>query len=354
MQRKIYLSLVSFLTFILAFPAIAQQKKPAAPKTVATVEGNAITQKELNEAAAGDLERLELQKARIDAQAVQARQEILERNLNRLINDRLLTKEAAKRGITKEQLIANEVTSKVQDPTQAEIDFYYETNKARINAPKEQVTGQIAQYLRQQNQSRLMDLLIESLKKQYPVTTNLEPLRYQLDTKGHPSLGPETAPVTLVEFSDFQCSYCKSYAAVLKRVVADFKGSVRLVYRNYPNTETHPESLSAAQASLCAQEQGRFWEMHDILFQNSDKLKDEDLKVYASKLGLNMKLFSDCLDGRKHADKLKRDFLDATRAGVTGTPTLFVNGRPFVGDRTFEELSRIVHEELSNPSSRNR
>jgi protein-disulfide isomerase len=315
-------------------------------KPVASVKGVPITQQELDAAAAGDFQKLEMQRLQLESQLAQAKQQILENNLKRLVDDKILTAEAAKRGVTKEALIASEITAKAHEPTTQEVDAYYEANKTRIPMTKEQAAGQIAQFLKQQNTGKAQEAFLEPLRKDYEVTNNLEPLRHTMETKGHPSKGKESAPVTLVEFSDFQCSYCQLYVTTLNRIIADYGDMVRLVYRHYPNPAIHPEAQKAAEASICAQEQGHFWEMHDLLFQDSNKLKVDDLKAYAAKLGLDEKAFATCLDSGRYVERLKRDVLDGTRAGVNGTPMLFVNGRPLPGAMPYEEISKIIDEEL--------
>ncbi len=339
------LSILFCSQFVLS-PASGLAQDNNSQKPVASVQGVPITRQELYAAAAADLDKLEIQKMQLESQLAQAKQQILENNLKRLIDDRILAAEAARRGISKQDLIAAEITAKVNEPTPQEIDSYYEANKARIPIPKEQAAVQIMQILKQQNYNRAQEAFVEPLRKVYSAGSTLEPLRYTVETKGHPSKGKEAAPITLVEFSDFQCSYCRLFASTLDRVLADFGDMVRLVYRHYPNAMIHPDSQKAAEASICAQEQGHFWEMHDLLFQDSSKLKPDDLKAYAAKIGLDGKAFAACLDSGRNFEGLKRDVLDATRVGVTGTPVLFINGRPVTGAVPYEDLARMIDEEL--------
>jgi protein-disulfide isomerase len=340
---------VVLATIILFLPQIsaAQEKAGGAPKIVATVQGAAITTDELNKAAAVDLENLDLQKKQMEAQFVQARQQALETNLRRIIQDKLFSAEAAKRGITKEQLIKLEITDKLKEPTQKEIDDYYEANKAHIGSAKEWVADQIKNYLSQQNRTQITETFVESLKKTYLVISTLKPLRFRIEADGHPFKGPKDAPVTIVEFSDFQCTHCQTMAATIKRIVADFGASVRVVYRQYPNQKNHPNAEKAAEASLCANEQGKFWEMHDLMFQDMDNLKVEDLRAKAVKLGLTKEAFDLCLDSNRYESRAKKDYLEAIEAGVSGTPALFINGRSFSGAWPYEDIVPIIKEELA-------
>jgi protein-disulfide isomerase len=324
--------------------SFCQENNPQKP--VATVQGVPITQQELNAAAAADLEKLEMQRSQLESQLAMAKQQILQTNLRRLIDDRILTAEAAKRGVSKQDLIASEIAAKASEPTPQEIDNYYESNKARIPVPKEQAAGQIQQFLKQQNYIKAQDAFLEPLRKSYTAMPDLEPLRYPIETKGHAMKGKDSAPVTLVEFSDFQCSYCQLFSSTLGRIVTDYGDMVRLVYRHFPVSTLHPDAQKAAEAAICAQEQGHFWEMHDLLFQDSNKLKADDLKADAAKIGLDTKAFAACLDSGKYLDRLKRDVLDASKAGVNGTPALFINGRPLPGAVPYEEIAKLIDEEL--------
>jgi protein-disulfide isomerase len=341
---------VCILAIIMAYlPQIANAQKNAGAKAkvVASVQGVAITADDLNKAAAVDMENLDLQRKQLEAQYIQARQQVLETNLRRIIQDKLFSAEAAKRGITKEQLIKLEITDKLKEPTQKEIDDYYEANKARIGSAKEWVSDQIKNLLSQQTLAQVTEAFVASLKKTYPVVSNLKPLRFKIEVDGHPSKGPKDAPVTIVEFSDFQCTHCQVMATTLKRIISDFGASVRVVYRQYPNQKNHPFAEKAAEASLCAHEQGKFWEMHDSMFQDMDNLKVEDLKAKAAKLGLAKEAFDSCLDSNRYEARAKKDYLDAIESGVSGTPAFFINGRSFSGAWPYEDIVPIIKEELA-------
>jgi len=326
--------------------AAAQEKTQSGSKVVATVQGAPITEGELQKAAAADLEKLELQKLQFEARYERGKQQVLEQSLDRLIEDRLLQLEAAKRGIKVQELLVAEVNIKVKEPTAADVDAYYEAYKQNIGAPKEQVADQIQQFLRQQNQNKARAAFVQQLKRMYSTESWLEPLRIPVETAGRPVRGPADASVSLVEFSDFQCSFCKALTATLVRVQKDFASQVRLTFRQFPIANIHPEAQKAAEASLCAGEQGRFWEMHDLLFQQQDRLKAEDLKAKAAELKLDADAFGACLASGKYAEQIRQDTLDGTRAGVTGTPALFINGRPITGAQPYEEIARIIQDEL--------
>jgi len=143
-----------------------------------------------------------------------------------------------------------------------------------------------------------------------------------------------------VEFSDFQCPYCKQASGAVKRLLETYGGSVRLVFKQMP-LSIHPDAFKAAQASVCANEQGRFWEFHDLLFGSND-LSVESLKKYAAGLRMKMNEFESCLNSEGSSASVKRDMQEAIRADVQGTPTFFVNGRILRGMRTGEDLKNLI------------
>jgi protein-disulfide isomerase len=157
--------------------------------------------------------------------------------------------------------------------------------------------------------------------------------------------GTDQAPVTIVEFSDFQCPFCKSAIPVLQELMRQYPGGVRWVFKNYP-LDFHPDSLLAHKAALAAGEQGKFWEMHDLIFANQGTIKRDDLLQRASQLGLDMKRFGADLDGNTFQTVIDDDKAEGSRLGVTGTPTFFVNGKRMVGTRPLAEYQALVEAEL--------
>lgn len=352
MRNHICVSMILLAAWITGFQQlVAQEKSSSGAKTVATIKGAVISEEELNRAATPDLEKLELQRLQSEANFIRSRQQILENTLKRLVEERLLDAEAARQGIKAKDLLAKEVDQKVKDPTTEEVNSFYEANKSRIPTPREQVAGQIQQYLKQQNHNKLKDELIDRLKKENQVTLALEPLRTNVEVAGQPSKGPAQAPVTIVEFSDFQCPYCKNFTDTLYRVLKDFSPDVRLVFRQLPLSEIHPLAEKAGEASLCAQEQGKFWEMHDLMFKDQANLKVEDLKAKAAGLGLDAAAFNSCLDSGKYAQTIRQDIRDGALAGASGTPAAFINGRFVGGARPYDELAAMVKEELQKKAA---
>jgi protein-disulfide isomerase len=304
---------------------------------VATIGSQRISQSALDSFVAPQLMELR-----------QQRQQVLEQGLDRYLDREVVDREAKARGMTPSDLVKKEVTSKVKEPTDAEVDAFYEGNKDRISAPKAQVVGQIKQYLMQQKEQQAFTAYANSLKTKYGVKVLLKPLRVDIDTQNEPARGPADAAVTLVEFGDFQCPYCARLEPTLKEVVKHYAGKVRLVFRQFPLQNIHPHAQVAAEASLCAREQGKFWQLHDAMYANQDALTAKDLKATAAKLGMNAKQFDACLDGHKYNSKIQADMKAGEQAGVNGTPALFVNGRPVPGGAVaYDVLAKVIDDELS-------
>ena len=172
--------------------------------------------------------------------------------------------------------------------------------------------------------------------------------RYEIPTEGYPSLGPEDADIVLVEFSDFQCPYCKRwFDETYKPLMAAYPGQIRLVYRNLPLTSIHPQAMSAAIASLCANEQGAYWPYHDKLFGGELELGREAYLQYASELELDGAAFESCLDSGQFDDSLQQDMDFSLNLGVRSTPTFFVNGLAIVGAQPLSVFQQVIDQELA-------
>lgn len=316
-------------------------------KVLATVQGAPLTQQEV-EAAAGDALR----------QLDQKRLQLLDTTLRRLIETRLLDLESARRGITRDQLLALEVDGKVAPPTDAEVDTLYQGMKAQLGKPEDQVAGQLRQTLVLRRKTAARRALIDRLDTRYEVRDLLgaelerraaaqaQALRPLLDDGAAPALGPAAAPVTVVEFSDFECPYCARVEPTLDQVRKTYGDRVRLVYRHFP-LPMHPHARRAAEAAVCAQRQGKFWEMHALLFEDQKNLDAAALQERAARLGLDAAAFGACLESAATAAAVKADQAAGSRAGVGGTPALFVNGYLVSGAVGFEDLSQVIDREIA-------
>ena len=165
-----------------------------------------------------------------------------------------------------------------------------------------------------------------------------------------PVLGNENAPVTMVEFSDFQCPFCGTFRReTFNKIKEEYidTNKIKLIYRDFPLREIHPFAQKAAEAAECADEQGKFWEYHDILFENQQKLDDEDLKKYAADLKLDTSEFNDCLESGKMTEEVNKDYNEGSSYGIDGTPAFFINGISLSGALPFESFKTIIDKELA-------
>jgi len=168
-----------------------------------------------------------------------------------------------------------------------------------------------------------------------------------LVTSDDPSFGPRDAQVVIVEFSDFQCSFCQQVQPVIKEILKNYGDKVLFIYRDFPLLDDHPQALLAAMAAECAHEQGQFWEMHDKIFDNQNEIIDTNLKTYAVQIGLNSIQFNDCLGSGKYLEEIENDLLDGYNVGVQATPTFFINGVKVAGAIPLNIFEQIIISELS-------
>lgn len=273
--------------------------------------------------------------------------------LDLTINDALLTQEAQKRKITTNALLDTEV--KPKQVTEEQARAFYEQNKERISGDFTQTKDSIISYL-QQNEVRLAErAFVEKLRAAASIQVFLkapESPVFSISTKDQPSLGNENAAVTIVAFTDYQCPSCASMHPALERVVKENGGKVRLVTRDFPLSQ-HAEAFKAAEAAEAAREQGKYWEYIAVLMRNQSSLGVEKLKSFASELGLNRARFDSALDSGKFAALVQLDVEDGMKLGLTGTPTLFINGRR-VNARSYEELKATVDAALKSSNSAGR
>jgi protein-disulfide isomerase len=172
--------------------------------------------------------------------------------------------------------------------------------------------------------------------------------RYDIPVDDDPQLGPENAPITIVEFSDYECPYCqKFHSETFARLIESYPEQIRFVYRDFPLASIHPNAASASEAANCANEQNVFWEYHDLLFSGSKGLSGDAYLAYAQELSLDMTAFGECVDSRRYEDEVQADFDFAARLGVRSTPTFFINGLPLVGAQPFEIFKQVIDQELA-------
>jgi protein-disulfide isomerase len=306
---------------------------------LAEVNGETITAEELNRALGAKLAKLEEQIY-----------DLKRRELDSLIEQRLFAQEAAKRKLSVAALLDAEVTAKVGLVTEKEIEDFYQANKSRMRGDDSEIRQKIRAFLQQQKLNARREAFAESLRSQGKVVVRLQPppaIRVEVSTDGTPVRGAANAPVTIVEFSDFECPFCKQAHPTVKQVLERYPGKVRLAYRDFPLDSIHPQARRAAEAARCASDQGKFWEYHDVLFSQSPQLALEDLRRYAGQVGLDVTKFDGCLAAGVHKSAVQRDLDEGNRLGITGTPAFFVNGRPLQGAQPLEAFTRLIEQELA-------
>jgi protein-disulfide isomerase len=314
-------------------------------EVLATIDGEPVTGADLDDLVGDQLALMEFQ-------YLSERQRLVETAVEEMVRLRLLDEEAESRGITRDELIATETAGKV-DVTEAEINSFYEQNQSRLGGRTlEELYGQIEAYLRDVEREQALTDLTDALAADRDVVYLVEPFRAEIDVEGSPAFGPADAPVTIVEFSDFECPYCQLFAQTIKRVKDEYGNRVRIVFRQFP-LNIHPNAPKAAEAALCAYEQGKFWEMHDLLFEEQRQLDVTSLVDKAERLDLDVPEFETCLESGKFAEQVEEDMQAATRLGIDGTPAVFVNGMPVGGGAVgYEVLAEIIDKELERARSR--
>jgi protein-disulfide isomerase len=200
----------------------------------------------------------------------------------------------------------------------------------------------------ERRKAALAELLVKLRKSEPALRINLDPPRRTVDVGPEdPSEGPATAPVTIVEFADFQCPFCGQLAPTLRRIREQYGDRVRLIWKDFPLAQIHPRASQAAEAARCASDQGRFWDYHDRLFTNQRALETSALKQYAKDVGAETARFATCLDSGKYAETVRLASSAASRLGLTSTPTTFVNGRMVSGAKPYATFAAIIDDELA-------
>ncbi len=185
-----------------------------------------------------------------------------------------------------------------------------------------------------------------------PAPVQVSNQRVAVTIDNNPVIGPDNAPVTIIEFTDFECFFCKQFHdETLSGLLKQYEGKIRFAYRNFPIRALHAYAQGAAEAAQCAFDQKKFWEYHDLLFQNIQQLTKDDLLTYATQLNLDKKTFQDCFDNGTHRRDVLNDYQSGVALGIGGVPTFFINGRMLVGAQPLSVFSAVIDAELATLSS---
>jgi len=245
---------------------------------------------------------------------------------------------------------AAELKTRAKPVGESDVVTFYQSNINQMQGRALEVMAPaIRRYLQDQQSDAARAGLIADLRKAGPeVRVLFDAPRHTIAvTADDPALGPPSAPVTLVEFSDFQCPFCQRVAPTLKQVKQTYGDKVRVVWKDFPLTQIHPQAFKAGEAGHCAADQGKFWEYHDRLFANQQQLMPSDLKKHAADLGLDSKAFDACLDSSKYGERVRDGVAEGSRLGVNSTPMVYINGRVLSGAQPYEVFATVIDEELS-------
>jgi protein-disulfide isomerase len=270
--------------------------------------------------------------------------------LEAIVAEMLIAEAAKAKGMTPAAFEQAELQARTKAVGEADVVTFYQANLNQMQGrPLETMAPAIRRYLQDQESASARSAFIADLRKAGPeVRVLFDAPRHAIEvTAADPSLGSASAPVTLVEFSDFQCPFCQQVAPTLKQVQKAYGDKVRIVWKDFPLTQIHPQAFKAGEAAHCAGDQGKFWEYHDRLFGNQQALQPGDLKKHAADLGLNTAVFGACLDSSKYGERVRDGVAEGSRLGINSTPTIYINGRVLSGAQPYEAFAAIIDEELS-------
>jgi len=301
---------------------------------VATVGSYNITEQEVDGKLTAQLASLQIQLYDLKRTAVEE------------IADALLVEQAAKKAhLSPAAYLKQQIDDKVTQPSDADLHKLYDQFKGRSNDTFDQAKLVLIPFMMDRQRQQLHDELMQKLRAAHGYKLLLKPPRFDVKADGRPSLGPSKAPVTIVEFADYQDPYSGRSESTLKQIRANYGDKVRVVFADFPSPKL-PNAMDAARAARCAGEQGKFWEFHDTLFADQTKLAVTDLKATAAKLKLDTVKFGDCLDKHKYDSDIEKDIAEGKSLGVEGTPVSYVNGRPVLGSQPAAKFDRIIADEL--------
>lgn len=322
---------------LLAATALAAQ---ADDQAIAMIDGESVLESEIQ--VQGELRRLE--------------QEAFEAKLKAFDNfvaNKLIEEAASREGLSGEEFFSREVVEKAEAPTDEQVEAFYEERKDQIGEPIENVRGKIVDFLQNQRREELRAELVEGLRAKRDIRVLLDPPRLPVRIDGAPSEGPVNAPVTVVEFSDFECPFCKRIQPVLAELRSRYGDRVRWVAKDLPLSAIHPQAQRAAEAARCAGDQDRSSEFRQRLF-GAERLEEDSYTNFASELEMDVEAFDACLAEGRHRDSVLADASEAFQLGVQSTPTLLINGARLTERPDVEGLTRAINRELERVAQKSR
>jgi protein-disulfide isomerase len=347
-----HVGITAALLLGLACSAPAQQQAPAAQPSggdaAARIGNRTVTMKEIED-------RWRANNPMEHAQAIQTLYDGRRAALDALVAEVLIEEAAKAQGVTREQYTDAEVTKRLKPVTEADVVGFFQQNQSQMQGRGLQAMAPaIRRFLEDQQRASARQTLVADLRKKGPAISVLfEPPRSEVAVAADDAAqGSATAPVTVVEFSDFQCPFCQRVSPTLKRLKETYGDKIRIVWKDFPLTAIHPEAFKAAEAGNCAREQGKFWEYHDRLFANQQALLPEALKTHAAAAGLDAAKFNACLDSSKYSARVQEHVGVGAKLGINSTPAVFINGRQVTGAQPYEVFAGIIDEELERAARR--
>jgi protein-disulfide isomerase len=329
-----------FMGLGLAIALLAANKPIAAGQedqtVVAEVGGHKITAEELHQKEASNLLQAQYKYYLAERQA-----------LDQLVDKELLEIQAAKEGVTVDELLKRHVTIEVKEPTEDQLKFYYEG--LNTEEPYEAVRTNILDTVKQLREKKGRTAYVNTLRSDLGVVIELNQPSAKVDVTNAERIGSPSAPVQIVEFADYQCPYCQKVHPALAKLQEQLGDKVSVVFKDFP-LPMHSNAEKASEAARCAGAQGKFWQFHDALFDNK-KFGLLELKAEAHSLNLDQARFDKCLDSGEEADAVHKDLAEGQKLGITGTPSFFVNGHFLSGAISYAKLQETVQQELTAPSA---
>jgi protein-disulfide isomerase len=273
------------------------------------------------------------------------------RALHSVIDQRLIAAEAKRKGVSEDQLFNTEVVAKVADPTDVEVRAYYESRPEMKQQPYDAVKDKIRDGMKNVEISKQRVLYVQGLMQAAmndgEMSLLIAPPSVEVSVDPGRVRGDPKAPVTIIEFSDFSCPFCRKAESIISQVLARYPGQVKLGYRDFPLETLHPQAELAAEASRCAGEQGKYWEYHDLLFARADKQTRDVLLDDARSVKLDETRFGACLDSGKYKAQVNDDMQMGARAGMVATPGFFVNSTFVSGAQPAEVFEGLIDKQLA-------
>jgi len=334
MARKSVLTLF-ISTFVLACTPLFAQVAPVSlnqpADVVAEVNGHALTAAELEKSKSGSL-----------LQARYTYYQTERKALDELVDEKLLALAAADKHETVAQLLDSEVYKGITGPSDDQMQVYYEGMESE--EPYASVHDRLYDHILDMRKTKARAAYVKTLREKANLHVTLQPPVSDVNTVGAPIEGSKDAPLQLIEFADYECPYCQKVNPSMHQLKKEYGDRLTIVYKEFP-LPMHHHAQKSAEAALCAGDQGKYLEFHDMLF-NTRALEVSDLKKYAATLNMDTAAFNQCLDSGKEAAAVAKDLEEGKALGLTGTPSFFLNGHYFHGGMEYSALREMVEQQI--------